>query len=261
MPTPLRRAFVWLIGSIGLARLLLAHEYWERALFLISIPVEDPLFPTVLRDPLLLLAALAGPLAIELLVLWRPTVGRMRRAAVVEIASAAVLLTHQAGFYKATWIVVFWSGWLLAWLAWSGVRRPALIRTCGPFLAQAMVAFFFLGGAVGKWTAGYWAGEPFHDILFSRHPGIVYQHIRATFDEAALWQIATIYSRTIVIFETAMIGVLLLPPRIASVLIVVAGLGLWTSSIVLYEIVFPIFGLAAVTWHLSSSSIGRHELA
>jgi hypothetical protein len=251
MPAELRRAFVWLIVSIGAVRILLASEYWSRALFLIAIPVEDPLFPTALRDPVVLLTALFGPLSIEVLVLWRPTVTRMRTAAVVEIASAAVLLVHQASFYKATWIVVFWSGWLLAWLAWSAVRQPDLIRTFGPFLAQAIVAFFFLGGAVGKWTAGYWSGEAFHDILFNRHPGIVYQHFRATLDEAALRQIATIYSRTIVIFETAMIGIVLVPPRVASVLIVLAGVGLWSSSSTLYEIVFPIFGLAAVTWQLS----------
>jgi hypothetical protein len=252
MPPNIGRAFVGLVVSIAAVRLLVASEYWSRALFQLSIPVEDSFFPSALRDPLLLLTAVYGPLVAEVMVVWRPTATRMRATAVVEIVSAAVLMVHQASFYKATWIVVFWCGWLLAWLASSAVRHPDLIPTCGPLLAQAIVAFFFLGGAVGKWTAGYWSGDVFHDILFQRHTGILHQHLRSTLDEAALWRIATIYSRSIVIIETAMVGIVLVPPRVASVLIALAALGLWASSSNLFEIALPLVGLAAVVWHLST---------
>jgi hypothetical protein len=254
MPAQVARAFVWLIVSIAAVRVLVASEYWSRALFQLSIPVEDPFFPQALRDPLLLLTAVCGPLIAELMVIWRPTVTKMRTAAALEILSAALLMIHQAAFYKATWIVVFWCGWLLAWLAWSAVRRPELIPACGPLLAQAMVAFFFLGGAVGKWTAGYWSGEVFHDILVKRHTGMLHQYLRATLDDSSLWQIAMIYSRGIVIVETAMIGIVLVPPRAASVLIAVAALGMWGSSSNLFEIAFPLVGLAAVVWHLAAGS-------
>jgi hypothetical protein len=253
MPVHVGRAFVSLTVSIAAVRLLVASDYRTRALFQLGIPVHDPLFPIAFRDPLLLLLAILGPLITEFSVLWRPTLVRARTAAVVEIVSATILLIHQASFFRATWVVIFWGSWLLAWLAWTAVRQPALVRACGPILAQVLVAFFFLGGAVGKWTAGYWSGEPFHDILFRRHTGVLYQYLRATADESTLRYIATIYSRSIVIFETAMIGIVLVPPRIASVLIVLASVGLWVSSSVLYEIVFPIIGLAAVVWHLAGA--------
>jgi len=253
MPDEVRRAFVWMVGSLASVRLLLASEYWSRTLYQIAIPVEDPLFPQVLRDPLVLLLAALGPLSVELIGMWRPTVSKMRMAAAVEIVSGAVLLIHQASFYKATWVVIFWCGWFLAWLAWTAVRKPDLIRPCGPLLAQAIVAYFFLGGAVGKWTAGYWSGEVFQDILFRQHPGMVYQYLRTTFSESTLWQMAVIYSRTIVLVETAMVGIVFVPARVASVLIGLVSLGLWGSSSTLYEIAFPLIGLAAAAWFLSDS--------
>jgi hypothetical protein len=253
MPVHVGRAFVALMVSIAVVRLLIASDYRTRGLVQLAIPVDDPLFPLAFRNPLLLLLAILGPLIIEVIVISRPTLASARTAAAVEIVSATVLLTHQASFYRATWVVLFWCGWMLAWLAWTADRRPGLVRSCGPVLAQALVAFFFLGGAVGKWTAGYWSGEPFHDLLFRRHPGVLYEYLRTTTDEPTLRYIAMIYSRSIVILETAMIGIVLVPPRIASAVIVVVGVGMWMSSSVLYEIVFPIIGLAVVAWHLAGA--------
>ena len=90
-------------------------------------------------------------------------------------------------------------------------------------------------------------------MLFRRTPGVLYEYLRTTTDEATLRYIATIYSRSIVIVETMMIGIVLVPPRIASAVIVVAGLGMWVSISGLYEIVFPMIGLAVVVWHLAGA--------
>ena len=253
MPVDVGRAFASLMVSIAVVRLLLASDYRTRGVVQLAIPVDDPLFPLAFRNPLLLLLAILGPLITEFTVISRPTWVSARTAAAVEIVSATVLMTHQASFYRATWVVVFWCGWMLAWLAWIAEWRPGLVRSCGPVLALALVAFFFLGGAVGKWTAGYWSGEPFRDLLFRRHPGMLYEYLRTTTDEPTLRYIAMIYSRSVVILETMMIGIVLVPPRIASAIIVIVGLGMWVSSSVLYEIVFPIIGLAVVVWRLAGA--------
>ena len=154
MPVHVARAIASLMVSIAVVRLLIISDYRTRGLVQVALPVDDPLFPLAFRGPLLLLLAIVGPLIAEFTVISRPTLASARTAAAVEIVSSTVLLTHQASFYRATWVVLFWCGWMLAWLAWIADRRPGLVRSCGPLLAQTLVAFFFLGGAMGKWTAG-----------------------------------------------------------------------------------------------------------
>ena len=66
-----------------------------------------------------------------------------------------------------------------------------------------------LGGAVGKWTAEYWSGEVFYDIYFRDRDFWVFNLIRENFEAETTREIATWYSRNIIVIET------------------VAGLGLW----------------------------------
>src|SRR5207245_8798699 len=106
----------------------------------------------------------------------------------------------------------------------------------GPVLAQLLVAFWFLGGAAGKWTAGYWTGEPFHDLFFAHHPYPVYALLRARLDAETLRLVATWYSRAVVVVETAMAGVVLLPARLASALTVAVALGMWLVTGDLYDV-------------------------
>jgi len=225
-------------------RIMLAASYIRIAALQVIAPVHDHFFPAPLRHPALVLVAFFGPMLTEVLVLHRPTAGQMRRAAGMEVAGAAVLLLHQASYFYATWVIVFWAGVFMVWMAWSGSADEERAAAIGPFLAQLIISFFFLGGAAGKWTAGYWSGEVFYDLFFARRSDLVYAQLRAWFSDASVHLIATWFSRSVVVVETSLALVWLLPARLAASVSIAAALGLWFTSGDLFEVCWPIIGLA-----------------
>ena len=256
---PVTRAFLGLAVAICGVRLLLIRQYCLIIAVAAAVPLHDHFFPALLRQPALLAAAFFAPLWTEVQVLLRPTAGRMKRHAVAVTLSAAVLLVHQASYFFATWIVVFWAGLFLAWLAWSGTADPEGAGRKGPFLAQLLTAFWFLGGAAGKWTAGYWAGEPFHDLFFAHHPYAVYALLRTWLDPDTLRVVATWFSRGVVVVETAMAGVAFVPARVASTVSIAAALGMWLSTGDLYDVAGPVIGTALAARILAAAA--RPEIA
>ena len=155
---------------------------------------------------------------------------------------------------------MFWAGLFLVWLAWSGAADERRATTTGPFLAQLLTAFFFLGGAAGKWTAGYWSGEVFYDIFFARQSYFVYSQLRAWFDDPTIQLIAKWFSRSAVVVETSMALVVFLPARLASKVSIAAALGLWLTSADLFEVAWPLIGIA-LAGRLLASRRDRAESA
>src|SRR5262249_15517043 len=127
--------------------------------------------------------------------------------------------------------------------------------TVGPFLAQLSTAFFFAGGAVGKWTAAYWSGDVFYDLFFARHPYWLYAQLRGWLSAGALRVASTWFSRSVVVVETAMILVLVLPARLASTVSIVAALGLWLTNADLFEVSWPLIGVALAGRLLAMPSV------
>ncbi|MEP7306002.1 MAG: hypothetical protein ABJA98_10840 [Acidobacteriota bacterium] len=240
-----RNAFRAVAVSILAVRVMLAVSYFRIAALQVIAPVHDHFFPPLLRHPALVIVAFFGPMLMEVLALDRPTGGQMKRAAMVEVAGAAVLLLHQASYFYATWVIVFWAGLFMVWMAWSGAADEERAAAIGPFLAQLIISLFFLGGAAGKWTAGYWSGEVFYDLLFARRSDLVYAQLRAWFSDANVHLIATWFSRSVIVVETSMALVLFLPARLASSVSILAALALWLTSSDLFEVAWPIIGIAA----------------
>jgi hypothetical protein len=255
-----RSAFCVLEGSLLAVRVMLALPYLNIAAVQTIAPVHDHFFPAVLRHPTLLLVAFFVPMIGEIVVLSHPTRAGMKRAAVLETLGAAVLLLHQATYFYATWVIVLWAGLFLVWLAWSGASDEWRATTTGPFLAQLLTAFFFLGGAAGKWTAGYWSGEVFYDLFFARHSYFVYSQLRAWFNDATIQLIAKWFSRSAVIVETSMALVVFLPARLGSTVSIAAALGLWLTSADLFEVAWPLIGIA-LAGRLLASRRDRAESA
>ena len=242
--SPLTRAFLALTLSIVAVRLALIPRFLTAIAVQAAIPLHDHFFPWVLRRPIVLAAAFFAPLATELLVLRRPTPRRMRVSATAVTLGAAALLIHQASYFYATWVVVFWAGALLGWMAWSGTADPERATKQGPFLAQLLIGFWFLGGAAGKWTDGYWAGRPFYDLFFLHGPYLQYAQLRTWLDDSTLRTLATWFSRWTVLVETAMAFIVLLPARLASTITVVVALGMWVAVPDLLDVAWPIIGTA-----------------
>jgi hypothetical protein len=241
---PVTRAFLALTLSILAVRLALIRRFLTAIAVQSAVPVHDHFFPWILREPIVLATAFFVPLATELLVLRRPTPRRMRISALTVTLGAAALLVHQASYFYATWVVVFWAGTLLVWMAWNGAADPERAAKQGPFLAQLLVGFWFLGGAAGKWTGGYWAGRPFHDLFFLHGPYLQYAQLRTSLDESTLRTLATWFSRWVVLVETAMAFTIFLPARLASTITVVVALGMWISAPDLLDVAWPIIGTA-----------------
>src|SRR6187397_2373412 len=109
-PVQVRNAFRVVAGSLLAVRIGLAASYIRIASLQLIAPVHDHFFPDLLRHPATLLAAFFGPLITEALVVSYPTRRDMKRAAAVETVGAAVLLLHQAAYFYATWVIVFWAG-------------------------------------------------------------------------------------------------------------------------------------------------------
>jgi hypothetical protein len=238
------KAFRAVAGALLAVRVMVAIRYVRIAALQLIAPVQDHFFPAVLRHPALLLAAFFGPAITEVIALDRPTVGIMKRAAAIEAVGAAVLLLHQASYFYATWVIVFWTGLFMVWMAWSASADEEHARAVGPFLAQLLIAFFFLGGAAGKWTAGYWSGDVLYGLFFADQQQLVYSQLRAWFSDATVHEIAKWFSRSAVVVETSMTLVLLLPARLASTVSIAAALGLWLTSSDLFEVCWPLIGVA-----------------
>jgi len=241
---PVTRAFLGLAASICAVRLLLVRQYLLITVVAATVPLQDHFFPPLLRQPVLLAAAFFAPLWTEVLVLLRPTDRRMKHHAVAVTLSAGVLLVHQASYFFATWVVIFWAGLFLVWMAWNGAADPGSASRKGPLLAQLLIAFWFLGGAAGKWTAGYWAGEPFYDLFFAHDPYPVYALLRASLDADTLRVVAMWFSRAVVVVETVMGCVVFLPARVASALSIAVAVGMWLSIGNLYDVTWPVIGTA-----------------
>ena len=251
---PITRAFLVLTGSIFAVRMALARQYLLTTGIQASVPLHDHFFPWALREPSLLAAAYFAPFCTELPVLFRPSQRRMRRHSIMVTLCAGILLIHQASYFFATWVVVFWAGLFLMWMAGSALDEPQRACSNGPLLAQALISFWFLGGAVGKWTAAYWAGEPFYDLFFAHHPYVVYSLLRVWVDADALRSIATWVSRSVVVIETAMVLTVFLPARTASAITIVVALGMWLSAGDLFDVAWPIIGTALAGRILSGAA-------
>ena len=252
-PVPVRNAFRVLAGAVLGVRIGLATSYIRVASLQLIAPVHDHFFPDLLRHPATLLAAFFAPLITEAMVLSYPTGRDMKRAAAVETLSAAILLLHQATYFYATWVVVFWAGVFMVWIAWSAAGNPERASAIGPFLAQLLIAFFFLGGAVGKWTGRYWSGVIFEDLYFTRNSYSFLPYLHQAFSDATVHSMAVWFSRGVVVVETATAFVVLLPARAACVVSLVVAAGLWLNAWDLFEVCWPLMGIAIAGWMLQTT--------
>lgn len=252
LSSPVRDAFLTLTGSLLVVRLGLLLPYMSLAAMQSVAPVDHRFFPMLLREPTLLVVAFIVPLVTDLIVFLGVRHRRestaslrrdMKRVAVCEAAGSAVLLVHQATYFTATWVVFFWAGLFLVWMAWSGAESLERAKANGPFLAQLIVGFFFLGGAVGKWTSGYWSGEVFEELFFGSSRSF-FPLVRGWLGDADAHVAALWFSRWVVVVETLMAVVVLAPSQLAFVASLVAVAGLWLTSSDLFEVCLPIIGIA-----------------
>ena len=131
-------------------------------------------------------------------------------------------------------------------------KRPCFVARA--FLSRLIISMILLGGAVGKWTAEYWSGEVFWDIYFRDRDFWVFNLLRQQYDPETLREIATWYSRKVIVVETmAGFGLWLLPAKwAASIAMVVLMSIALLSNFYLFSVLLSLVGLAAAGFFAAS---------
>jgi hypothetical protein len=165
------------------------------------------------------------------------------------------LCIHQGSYNDVTFLTCFW---VAAWCSWFTMRiddpEDELLAK-GKTFGILIVSMIFLGGAVGKWTPGYWSGEVLYEIYFVDRDFWFFNLLRSRMDPEALRDFATYYSRLVILTETACSFLWLLPVKAASAIALTVFLGIALfSNVYLFSVMFCLFGLTIVGLHEPKSA-------
>jgi hypothetical protein len=246
-------------------RVLVAHRVvqagilltliWKWSYFVASarvyahILLEDPFFPDWLRS--VWTVAITYLVTVAAIALNLITASRRLRCACswLTLIGTSILCVHQASYNDMTFVTAWW---VSLWAVWYVHRmededHASLLRRAA-LLSRLIISVILLGGAAGKWTAEYWSGEVLYDIYFRDRDYWLFNLLRANFEPDMLREIATWYSRQVIVLETvAGLGLWLLPPRSAAAVAVIllASIAL-LSNFLLFSVLMSLIGLAAV---------------
>ena len=209
-----------------------------------QVTLVDDFFPALWRSPwippigygLCLAAALAGVV--------HPSRRVARMAAVALAMGCLAHMLHQRGFFWQTFTTTLWGAVWMAWLASRPDESQETLES-GATLAQMVWSFVFLGGAVGKWTDGYWSGDVLHHLFFTYQATQPFAWIRGNLAPEHVHALAVAYSRAAVVGETAMAALFLVPPRYSLRASLALGAAMWlVSPAGVIDALAPLFGLA-----------------
>ena len=214
-----------------------------------AIPLEDPFFPELLRSTGSLTTSYILAVGASFLAIFARGGLTKRCLSWISLIGLTILCLHQGSYNDATFTTSWWAA---IWSVWFANRMTIdtdeeLIPKAA-WLSRTIISMILLGGAVGKWTNGYWSGEVLYDIYFVDRDFWLFNELRSTYDMDALKEISRWYSRTVVVIETlAGFGLWLLPARTASVVAIVLLTSIVAfSNFLLLSVIFSLLGLAAV---------------
>jgi hypothetical protein len=187
-------------------------------------PVHQPFFPWPFDEPRLATVAYVLPVGLLGLVV-RPTLPGFRIGAVLLGACAAVLLLHGDAYNDATFLVGFWMGLWLFWLAGQATRTDDAVVADASALLVVLGAFLFLGGVVGKLHHEWWNGDVMQHVLVDQRTFWFYPWMRAHLSGDAQLFLARWSARAALAFEAIAVFAPLMPLRWGLRTIVVASLG------------------------------------
>ncbi len=238
--------------------LLLGSLLWKSIAFpmlyraYVSIPLEDSFFPKLFRSANFLACSYLLPILLGGCVLVSANRRLRWIQAVVTIGCMFVLCIHQGSYNDATCVTCFWTA---AWCLWFVLRFEDPINELLPKAKKfgiLIISMIFLGGAIGKWTPGYWSGEVLYQIYFVDRNYWIFNLLRANFDNETLREISTYYSRMVIMTESCCAFLWCLPSRVAAAIAITVFLGIVVfSNAYLFSVMFCLLGLAIVGLHAS----------
>ena len=234
---------------------LLLSLVWKCKFFYQSIQVywyisiEDNFFPDWLCSSSVLVGSFATVVAATTFCILFRQLWVRYLFSIVSLFSLTLLCLHQGSYNDATFTTAWWAS-LWSWWFVSRMNRDdsnVLIRK-GAFLARCIISMILLGGAVGKWTPEYWSGEVMHAIYFADRDFWTFNWLREHYDAESLRNIATTYSRFVIVTESiAGLTIWILPARMSAILaiILLTSIALF-SNFLLFSVLLSLIGLAAV---------------
>lgn len=214
-----------------------------------GISVQDDFFPELLRSNTVLVGSFACVIASTILAILVSRSFVRHLMCAFSLIGLTVLCLHQGSYNDATFMTAWWTS-LWSWWFVNRMHRdaPDVLLTKAAFLSRCIISMILLGGAAGKWTSEYWSGEVLHDIYFVDRNFWTFNWLRERYDAESLREIATIYSRCVVVIETAF-GLTLwaMPARIAAVaaIVLLTSIAVF-SNFLLFSVLLSLIGLAAV---------------
>lgn len=265
-------------GPVPLSRTALAHRLvlfglaltlmWKCSYYAavdavyVDYPLRDSFFPWLLQVQWTLRIAFLS--SVSLIAAAFVTSSRTIRVVCswLLLIAVTVMCLHQGSYNDMTFATAWWTA---LWSLWFSHRMELdnddrLLRR-GAFLSRAILSMILLGGAVGKWTPEYWSGEVLHEIYFKDRDFWVFNLLRSWLDEPALRDLATWYSRKVVVVETVCgLGLWLCRPRIAAIVgvTVFSSIAL-LSNFLLFSVLSCLIALAAVGFLVPCRVANDHD--
>lgn len=220
-----------------------------------ALPLALSELPAFLVDPTLAFVCYLAPLA--LLAAWWDPARLGRAGALLMVVCSLFACFHAETCSDATFVSSLWVGLWALWFS-TRVRGPregfaTLCRGC----AHLVVALLFLGALLGKSTNGYWSGEVFHGLYFAHEPGFPYPFLRARFSPIEVREIATWFSRVVLVGEASLVLAPLAAPRAVLPLYVVTMLTMMLArNVHLFSVLGAPLGLLVAVELLSRPQRG-----
>ncbi|HBJ38066.1 MAG TPA: hypothetical protein DDZ51_25580 [Planctomycetaceae bacterium] len=174
---------------------------------------------------------------------------RLRSASTsIPVIGLSILCIHQGSYNDMTFTTAWWAMLWSLWFAGRIDESDAYLIDRGARLSRTILSVILLGGAAGKWTAEYWSGQVLYEIYFVDRDFWIYNWLRTSFSPDTVREIATWYSRQVVVVETV-VGLTLwaMPSRMAAAvgLAVLASIAIF-SNYYLLSVLLSLIALAAV---------------
>jgi hypothetical protein len=255
-----RVRWVHRLGIAGLlVSLLYKHDFYRSAAQVyIRLPIDDDFFPALFQSAY---AAIAIFLSIAIMSVLNFFIDNRRWQIAFSfgpLVGVSLLCLHQATYNDATFTTMWWSSLWGLWLVWRrGIESEQVLIDKAAFLSRVIVSMILFAGAVGKWTSEYWSGEVLHDIYFIDRKFWLFDEVRSRFSAETVRELATIYSRFVIVTETVGgIGLWCLPPRVAATvgIILLVSIALM-SNFLLFSVMGCMIGILASGWFVSRQNL------
>ena len=232
---------------------LIVSMIWKYAYFIpifqsyAQLEITDTFFPPLFTNLSVLAGLYLAPIAFGIIALFTRSIILLRCQAFITLACMFGLCIHQGSYNDVTFVTCLWVSLWCVWYTLKINEPPEVLINKSQRFSLLIISLIFLGGAAGKWTPGYWSGEVIYEIYFRHRDFWFFNLLRNQLDPESLRNIATLYSRAIVLSETACAFLWLLKPKHGGMIAIVMLLGLTLlSNLLLFSVTFCLMGLAIV---------------